>query len=251
MNEDRFTGMASIYDKFRPTYPEAFVSYLYIESGMSDKSVIADIGAGTGILTELLLLRNSRVYAVEPNDDMGNAAKEKLSAYKGLTMVRGSAENTTLDDYSVDFVTVAQAFHWFDTQRFKSECKRILKQGGKVILVYNSRDEKSEIVRKTDEINKRYCKEFKGFSGGGRGEAPENYSDFFKDGYCEYKIFRNDLFYDEESFIGRSLSSSYAPKEQDAEYYPYIDALKALFKENEKDGRLCMPNITRSYKGEV
>ncbi len=227
------------------------MEYLYSEVGITKESVIADIGSGTGILTDLLLRQNSYVYGVEPNKDMRNIAEKELTAYDNFVSVNASAENTGLLDDSVDYITVAQAFHWFDRIKFKSECKRILKSQGKVILVWNSRDDKSELVMKNESINRKFCPDFKGFSDGMRGESPEEYSDFFKDGICEYKTFRCDLMFDEDSFIGRNMSALYAPERGDSNYEPYILELKKLYEEYSVSGSLCMPNITKSYVGEV
>ncbi len=82
MNEERFSGKAKTYAKFRPKYPEEFIEYLYNELGFEKESIIADIGAGTGIFTEQLLKKGSTVFAVEPNEDMRRIAEENLSKYK-------------------------------------------------------------------------------------------------------------------------------------------------------------------------
>jgi SAM-dependent methyltransferase len=251
MNEDKFTGKAGIYAKYRPAYPDEFIEYLYTHVGLSKDSVIADIGSGTGILTRLLLRRGSVVYAVEPNEDMRGTAERALSQYQRLISVNAPAENTGLKDSGIDFITVAQAFHWFDRERFKSECRRILKAAGKVVLVWNTRDSSSGLVMENDAINQLHCPDFKGFSGGMRGMEPEEYGDFFKDGICEYKVFPNDLILDEAGFIGRNMSASYAPKTGAENYQPYIDALKRLFEKYSSAGTLRMPNLTRSYVGEV
>lgn len=251
MNEKRFDGMGSIYANFRPSYPKEFIGYLYNDVGLTDASVIADIGSGTGILTKQLLEEGNTVYAIEPNADMRKKAEQSLGLFDLVISVCGSAENTTLQNESVDFITVAQAFHWFDRQQFKTECRRILVPNGKVILVWNSRDNKSGLVIENDMINKRYCPEFKGFSGGMRGAADEDdLGDFFEGSY-EYKVFKNDLTFDENGFIGRNLSSSYAPKEADANYQHYLKALQSLFGKYSTNGFLVMPNLTRSYIGRV
>ena len=151
----------------------------------------------------------------------------------------------------IHFVTVAQAFHWFDRQRFRAECKRILKEKGKVVLLWNMRDETSGLVRENEEIDRIYCPDFKGFSVGMGGESPEKYGDFFKDGICEYNVFPNDLVFDEEGFIGRNLSASYSPKVGEEKYQPYLSALKRLFAKYSNSGYLSMPNFTRTYVGEV
>lgn len=251
MNENRFNGMGKIYSKYRPSYPLAFIDYLKKEVGVSIDSIVADIGSGTGILTKQLLTENICVYAVEPNDDMRKVAENDLSNHSNFISVNGTAENTTLNDYSVDFITVAQAFHWFDRSKFKYECKRILKPQGKVILVYNSRDNQSNLVLENDEINRKYLPEFKGFSGEMRNaEKEDDYSNFFSGDY-EIKVFSNDLVYDEQEFIGRNLSSSHSVKEGDGNYNPYIYRLKELFDKYKEDEKVIIGSFTRSYVGIV
>ncbi|MCL2702178.1 MAG: class I SAM-dependent methyltransferase [Defluviitaleaceae bacterium] len=251
MNEARFDGMGKEYSQFRPCYPDAFMDYLYSDIGMAECGAVADIGSGTGILTKQLLLKGSRVYAVEPNDSMRAVAEDDLKAFTYFYSYNGTAEDTGLLDGCVDFVTAAQAFHWFDRRRFKAECGRILKPGGKVILVWNRRDESSVLVQETDIIHKEYCPDFKGFSGGmrGAGNAGE-FNDFFVNGY-EAKVFENGLEYTEQGFIGRNLSASYALKEDNPRYADYIRELKAVFANHSKDGILVMPNQTHSFTGNV
>lgn len=251
MNENRFDGKGKIYAKYRPAYPMSLIQYLYDEVGITKQSVIADIGAGTGKLTKLLLEQGHRVYAVEPNEDMREIAENNLQGYSDFVSVAGTAEQTQLAPNSVNFVTAAQAFHWFDREGFKKECERILMPGGKVILVWNSRDPASELVIENEIINRQYCKNFKGFSGNMCGAEKEaDFIDFFS-GQFETQLFENDLFFDESGFIGRNLSSSYAPKETDRHYNDYISALKVLFWKYCKENLLCMPNITRCYAGKV
>jgi len=251
MNESKFNGMGEIYSKYRPSYPLEFIDYIFSNIGTKKETIIADIGSGTGILTRQLLERGGKVTAVEPNADMRKVAEKDLSSFDKFISINGTAENTTLPDHSIDHITVAQAFHWFDRQLFKSECKRILKPGGMVFLVWNSRDETSELVRENDAVNKKYCPNFKGFSGGMRGaENEDDFNDFF-DGEYEIKTFQNDVTFDEQGFIGRNLSGSYALKEDDRNYQNYISELKALYEKYNKSGQLIMPNLTRSYTGKV
>ena len=253
MRNPDFDGKGSFYSNNRPSYPKEFVDYLYGEVGISADSVIADVGAGTGKLTRLLLERGSKVFAVEPNVDMRAFAEAELADFDNFVSVDSFAESTTLDDNSIDFVTVATAFHWFDRQAFRAECKRILRSGGKVIIVYNSRDEESDLVKRFYEVNEKYCPAFKGFKGSGTMLLPENagrYNDFFTGGYST-KIIRNDLVYDEQSFIERSLSSSYALRESDANFSEYVNGLREFFQKHSRNGIMIMPNITHSDTGLV
>ena len=251
MNENKFDGMGNIYDKFRPNYPKDFIDFLFTDLYLPKDCVFADIGAGTGILTKQLLEKGATVYAVEPNDDMRKVAENNLNEFSKFVPVKGTAESTTLSDNSIDIITVAQAFHWFERQKFKKECKRILKSSGKVILIWNSRDSKNELVIENDAINRKYCPNFKGVSGGIRETNKENdFLDFFSGEYI-VKAFPNPLSFSKESFVGRNLSASYALKENDVNYTAYINELEKLFDKHSKNSTVIMPNFTRSYMGTI
>ena len=129
----RFASRVENYIKYRPGYPAAILDLLKDKCGLSSASVVADIGSGTGILTELFLRNSHRVFAVEPNREMREAAERLLAQYPNFTSVSGTAEAATLKDQSIDFVTASQAFHWFDREQSRREFIRILKPGGWVV----------------------------------------------------------------------------------------------------------------------
>lgn len=245
-----FTGRADVYAKHRPGYPEAYVDYLLEANALRAGSAVADIGSGTGILSAQLLARGLRVFAVEPNADMREAAERRLGKHPAFTSECGKAENTTLKDGSVDLVTAAQAFHWFDREGFGKECKRILRPGAKVALVWNSRELSSPVVRDNDEIIRKYCRGFLGFGGGTAG-SPDTVVSFFRSGTCERKVFRNDALYDLDAFLGRNLSGSYSPFEGDENYMGYVAELTELFGKYSRGGALVLPQVTESYLGFV
>jgi len=245
-----FTGKADIYAKYRPSYPADYLNYLFTECGLRDDSVIADIGAGTGILTRQLLDRGLKVFAVEPNRDMRKAAERGLVGYHGFTSVNGTAEETGLPDESVDLITSAQAFHWFDTEWFRTECIRILKPEAKAALVWNCRDDDSPMVREMDAVCRDLCPDFKGFSSGNRKNT-EMLSRFFRDGIYVSGKFPNNLKYDWESFIGWSLSSSYAPRVGDPHYREFADIYLDIFHKYAGNSHIVIPNYTQSYIGKV
>jgi len=245
MNETKFNGMGKIYSAYRPSYPRELIDYIFADD-YADKITAADIGSGTGILTRLLLDRGATVYAVEPNADMRKIAENDLRGHKNFISTDAAAEATTLGDKSVDIITAAQAFHWFDRNKFKAECGRILKPIGKIFLIWNVRDEKNGAVRENDVLNKKYCPNYIGPSGGIDTKDESETVEFFGGG-CEMKRFRNDLAYDEQNFIGRSLSSSYALKENDASYTAYVAELKNIFDKYNMNGRVVIPNETRCF----
>ncbi|MEK4027052.1 class I SAM-dependent methyltransferase [Pseudobacillus sp. FSL P4-0506] len=245
-----FTDKADIYAKYRPSYPNEYIDYLFSASQLNHERIVADIGSGTGIFSRQLLERGLNVIGVEPNDEMRKMAEQSLKRYSRFRSIKATAEHTTVKGRSVDLVTVAQAFHWFDKKAFKIECQRILKQKAKVALVWNSRDLTNPIIKENAEICQKTCSNFKGFSGGIE-ETPEVFNRFFKDGKYEFKKYQNDVFFDYEGFVGRNLSASYAPKKNDEEYKRFVFLLSELFEKYSKNGKIVLQNITQSYLGGV
>jgi len=248
---ERFTGKADVYGKFRPTYPAALYNWLYTEKGMSKNSTIADIGAGTGLFTTPLVARGSTVYAIEPNADMQAKASFTFADCANYTAIDAPAENTGLPDASLDLVTVAQAFHWFDADAFRAECQRILKPGGLVLLTWNLRDLNSPLAKATEDVKDLHCPDYKGRGGGHTARDPEKFAAFFRNGVYETHVFDNPMVYDHDSYIGMNLSTSYAPKASDANYDAYIAALENVFTMYAVDGKLEMPTAAHVFIGKV
>ena len=247
-NEKLFTGKAENYSNARPGYSEEF--FKYFKSFVTDKTKIADIGSGTGKFTKQLLNLGATVYAVEPNYDMRKECEKNLSDFDKFISVDGCDKNFNIAPESVDFITAAQAFHWFDKDAFKKECKRVLKENGSVVLIWNFRDLKDESVIENAKANEKYCPNFTGFSGGKRFDIKSALDGFFSE---KPKIleFENNLFYTKEKFIKRNLSSSYAIDKSDSNYDNYISLLEKIFDKYNKDNLLKVPNITTAYIGKV
>lgn len=242
----KFDGYAKDYTSGRPNYAMELIDSMYEKYGMSENSVIADIGSGTGKFAKHMLERNSQVYCVEPNDDMRGVAENELSGYANFHSVNGDATNTNLDDASVDFITTAQAFHWFDVQKFRAECDRILKDSGKVFLIWNVREEDA-MNKELYQIYSKYCPNFRGFSGGIEKDDPR-INEFFNGNY-EYIEFDYPLYYDKEKFIARSLSGSYSIKEGYENYDEYMQAIVDVFERYSEDGIVSIANKSVAYIG--
>ena len=192
MNENKFDGKGNIYDKFRPEYPTEMFDYLKKANIITKDTVAADIGAGTGIFSEQLAKTLKYVYAVEPNPDMQNSCRMRLEKYNNTAIISGNAENTTLGENSVDIMTAAQAFHWFDPVLFKAECRRILKPSGNIILVWNVRTvSDGNITAMLYDINKKYCPNFNGFTAGIEFSDNDRFFSFFDEEFT-LKKFNND-----------------------------------------------------------
>src|SRR4051812_34197437 len=136
----RFSSRVNAYMRTRPDYPAEILDTLKQDCGLTESSVIADIGSGTGILSRMFLSNGNTVYGVEPNREMREAGEKLLSpAYPQYQSIAATAETTSLPNASVDFVTAGQAFHWFDRGKCRVEFARILRPHGWVALVWNER----------------------------------------------------------------------------------------------------------------
>lgn len=245
----KFDGRANDYTTSRPSYAPELIDYLYSKHGISESSIIADIGSGTGKFAKHLLERGSDVYCVEPNEDMRCVAENELREYTNFHSVQGDAENTTLETGFVDYVTTAQAFHWFDVKKFKQECSRIIKDSGRVFLIWNVRDNSDILNQELYQIYSKYCPNFKGFSGGIVQDDPR-IKEFF-DGQYDYVAFDNPLYFDKEKFIARSLSGSYSLKEGDREYEEYMETLIGVFNKHSNKGIVSIGNQSVAYIGTI
>jgi SAM-dependent methyltransferase len=128
-----FGSVAERYDRYRPGYPEPAVTW-----ALGDRPLrVADVGAGTGILSRLLERLGHDVVAVEPDDQM-RARLAEMSP--GIAALAGTAEELPLPDRSVDAVVVGQAYHWFDPDRAHREVARVLRPSGVFAVLWNDPD---------------------------------------------------------------------------------------------------------------
>ena len=244
-NTQKFSGKADVYQQARPNYAQAMLDFIASKWQIGEGSLVADVGSGTGIFTRQLLGLGAKVYAVEPNVDMRTMAERLLGGYPNFVSVIGDAEHTTLPDHRINLVTAAAAFHWFDPNRFKQECKRILLPGGAVVLAWNEMEMSAEINQGRERIYKKYCPNFRGFSGGNDQENLIK-RDFF-DGKLQEKRFVNPLCYDRQTFINRALSSSYSLIESDPGYEAYLAEIGDLFDQNALEGKIVLPQESVAY----
>ena len=175
-------------------------------------------------------------------------ACERLIKKKENTADYNSAVFSMLANHSVNFVIVAQAFHWFDGQAFKSECSRILKTGGHTILLWNIRDTKNLMIKELGDVCRKCCPSFSGFSNGmsfSGDSIPENIQEFFAPKETSVKQFSNCLTLDKNTFIGRQLSASYAPLPDQKNYHEFVDGLSKIFDVYQSgNGTIIMPYHT-------
>lgn len=250
-NTGKFDGLGKLYEKYRPGYPDELYTYLHDQLGLIPSSRVVEVGSGTGIFSRFLLNHDIKtVYGVEPNADMRSQAEKNFAGDSGFVSVDGSAENTGLDAESTDYIFAVQAFHWFDHAAFKTECRRILKPGGLVVLIWNSQNNDKGVNDAIREACYKHCPNFTGFSGEGLLSSPDAVSKFF-DGKFESREFANHRQMDKDGFIGRNLSRSYAPREGDAGHQPYIEELERVFEKFQVNGTVTIENKTRCYSGRL
>lgn len=135
-----FGEEAAAYERGRPSYPPDAIDWLLPHGART----VLDLGAGTGKLTVRLVERGLDVVAVDPIPEMLEVLSSSLP---GTPALLGTAEEIPLPDDSVDCVLVAQAWHWFDPQRAADEVARVLRPGGRLGLVWNTRDERMGWVK--------------------------------------------------------------------------------------------------------
>ena len=246
----RFSSRVGNYIRYRPRYPQEVIETLREECGLTPISPVADVGSGTGALTELFLQNGNPIYAVEPNREMRQAAEKLLRRFSGFRSVAGRAEATNLDDSCVDFVVVGQAFHWFDVAAARREFLRILKPSGFAMVVWNEREfEKTSFLKAYDQLLQRYAPEY------AREKHKSVYDNALKDFYGSAGFTERTFSYGQqmsfEGAKGRMLSSSYTPEPGHPNHEPLMTELAKVFQAFQINGRVTFEYITRMYYGRL
>jgi SAM-dependent methyltransferase len=236
-----------MYARFRPSYPQQIIETLEHHCGLTRDSIVADIASGTGIFTKLLLEHGNRVFGVEPNVEMRAAGEGFLAAYPNFSSVTGTAEATTLEARSVDFVTAAQAGHWFDRQKSRGEFARILKPGGWAVLVWNERKaDSTPFLREYEELLLRYGTDY--------NEVRHEHTvvgEFFDPLPFQERTFDLQQVFDYAGVEGRLMSSSYAPGPAHPNHAPMLRELREIFDRHQQDGKVSIEYTTRMFYGRL
>ena len=246
---ERFSNRVANYVKYRPDYPAAALDVFKNQMNLRDDSIIADIGAGTGISARMFLENGSRVFAVEPNEAMREAAAEFLRDFPGLTLIDGTAEKTNLAANAVDFVIAAQAFHWFDAANARAEFKRILRPDGFAALIWNERQlDTSEFLRAYEKFLLEYGRDYTEVRHEKVNE--ELLENFFQTPFRR-AVFANVQTLDLAGLRGRMLSSSYMPPETDPVFPAMNEELKSLFATYAENGKIQISYDTNIFYARI
>jgi len=242
----RFSNRVDDYTKYRPKYPQASIDYMLDGVSVSDDSVIADVGSGTGILTEALLPTGAKVIAVEPNDSMRSASDQRLGQFSNYESVGGKAENTGLARHSVDLITAAQAFHWFELEPTRNEFSNIIKPGGHIALIWNRRvSQQSEFLLNYEKLLSSKIVEYSKVN---HTNASDEVIKNFLGNQMQIQEFENHQMFDLEGLCGRLMSSSYCPAVGEPGHQALMDDLEALFDAHAENGRVQFDYVTQVYK---
>lgn len=246
----RFSNRVEAYVRHRPDYPAALVPWLREQVGLAVGWEVADIGAGTGISSKLLLDAGCVVTAVEPNAPMRTAAERALAGYARFRAVDGRGEATGLAEGSVDLVTAAQAFHWFDADAVRKEWRRILRPDGYVAVFWNTRrlggtPFLAGYERLVNECGTDYAAVTE------RQADAREMRAWFGAGFVAETRIDHGQSLDFAGLRGRLLSSSYAPPPGAVRHEPMIAALRELFDATAKEGRVELAYDTQVFVGRL
>jgi len=245
----RFSSRVGNYVRYRPGYPMEVLALLTRECGLTPASVIADIASGTGIFTRMLVENGNQVFGVEPNDEMRRAGEQFLRGHSRFTSVAGTAEATNLPEHSIDLVTAAQAAHWFDRAKARSEFIRILKPGGWTVLLWNERrTDSTAFLREYEHLLLTYGTDYQEVR---HERTTAEIAGFFAPSpfRCHSLEMRQEVDY--AGLEGRLLSSSYTPGPEHANYEPMLRELRRIFDAHQVQDRVSLDYNTLVYYGQL
>jgi len=230
----RFTNRVSNYVRYRPSYPSKMVSVLEAEHGFHSNMRLADVGAGTGKLTEVFLKAGYNVLAIEPNQAMREAAEKLFAEQTGFTSLGAAAEALPLENGSLDAIMVGQALHWFDYSLARQEFLRVLKPLAPLAVVFNNRrTQSSRFLQDYEALLYKHCKDYPRI--GNKHYKEEKLQEFFGGTIPTKHILENAQTFDWTSLVGRLLSSSYAPSSGKAHELLLAD-MEKLFQQYQQNG---------------
>ncbi|MFC1851940.1 class I SAM-dependent methyltransferase [candidate division CSSED10-310 bacterium] len=241
-----YSSKAEKYAQYRWDYAPEAINMIIKTTGISATSSIADIGAGTGILSQHFVELVKNVFAVEINPEMRSLAERSLTGYPTFHSIDGCAEATTLPDQSIDLITAAQAIHWFDPEPTKREFLRIIKPDGWLAILRNylRDDEVGEAMQDifTDEYGAVPPQDV---------TLPEGKPLSFYYSHDQFRTltyeFINYLTWD--AFLGSTLSASYTPSEEHPKFQKFEQAVRHVFDRFSIDGRVTTHGFTELHVG--
>jgi ubiquinone/menaquinone biosynthesis C-methylase UbiE len=236
ISTELFTDRAKNYANYRPSYSEQALNVL--RKAVPTPGIAADVGAGTGIFSLQLLESGYQVLAVEPNDAMREETQATCGHHQEFKCVKGCSEATGLQPESVDLITAAQAFHWFDRPKAKQEFQRIAKPGGVMAVVWNTRKfESSDFMRAYKQALLNFAPKYQQMVVHWQN-LEDNVKDFLAVTERERHAFPNIQMVDLNTFIGNLESTSYIPKSDEPLHTEIMAEMRNIFEKYQENGHV-------------
>ena len=246
---ERFSNRAESYARYRPGYPPEILELLATQCALSPQSVVADVGSGTGKLSEIFLQNGNTVFAVEPNPAMRMVAESLLGAKSGFKSVDGSAESTGLASGSIDCITAGQVFHWFDLEKTRPEFARVLKPSGWAVIIWNERRlDSSPFLQAYEKLLIQHGTDYQQVR---HENVVAEIDKFFAPQVAALKIFENLQEFDFEGLTGRISSTSYTPEPGTEAFLAMLNSLREVFDKHATAGRVVFEYHTKVYYGRL
>ncbi|HSX21568.1 MAG TPA: methyltransferase domain-containing protein [Gaiellaceae bacterium] len=230
---------ADVYERGRPDYPAAAVRRLAQRLELRPGRTVLDLAAGTGKLTRLLVPTGANVLACEPIREMRDELERRVPT---AIAMGGTAEGIPLVDQYVDAVTVAQAFHWFQADQALREMHRVLRPGGGLALIWNTRDDRNQLNAAITEILEPISRDIPRRRQRDARAILDESGLFTK---CETALFKHRQKLDEEGLVERVLSISFVASATRTVRAGVEERVRALA--HERDGRIRLPYVTEVY----
>jgi ubiquinone/menaquinone biosynthesis C-methylase UbiE len=233
---------------YRPRFPRGIIPFLRDHGALHDGAVVADVGAGTGMLAEVFLEAGHRVIAVEPNGEMLKACRELSAQQPALEVVQGQAEATTLPDASIDLIAVGRAMHWFDWPRAHREFRRILRPDGSVLVATNGhRDSGAPVSNRLSEILRKWRTD--SAEADARRDFNERLREFLDTSSWQRMTLHHSMTVNFATMLGYAESLSAIPRPGERGYDAMVAELRAVFEEHQRDGVVVTPLACELYLG--
>lgn len=238
----RFTGRARDYNQYRERYdPDIVLPRLRTWCGVTPAWIVADVGAGTGMLADVFLSNGNRVLAVEPNPDMREACAMLHTNDARLEVIDGTAEESSLPGQSIDLVCMGRSFHWFDVAHAIEEFRRILRPGGWIASIVCGRaGEGSEANLEVEALVRSFTT-----NQAAPDEARAKYArlpEFLVRDYHHEEI-EGSMQMTEQALFGLLRSASHAPLPKDPRFAGLERGTHEVFTRHAVDG--CITLVTR------
>jgi SAM-dependent methyltransferase len=240
-----FSSKAEKYARYRWDYAPQAIKTIFETARLTSQSVVADIGAGTGILTRHFMGKVKQVIAIEPNAEMRQILARTLADQPGGLVMDALAEATTLPDHSLDLITAAQAANWFDPQPTRAEFERILKPGGWLAILRNNGTD-TEIGKALEPIYPASTDTALLMKGIG---TPGSF--YFGLHPCQLLTFPFSHQVPWDEFFGALCSASYAPDETNPLFTGFERAARAVFQRFSQDGLIPSNGVTELVIGSI